>query len=139
MRLILPLLRTAYGLLIINSPGHTTWSQQWFARTLEGWVRCTSLTSPDGCGDRLWPGHLQMDLQAEGFSVFGVDESRQMARQAWHRSQKRGHPGLTRGYAQHLPFATKYLTVLCPPSPRSSSLNLRPARYLAVLLPEAGW
>jgi ubiquinone/menaquinone biosynthesis C-methylase UbiE len=46
-----------------------------------------------------------MELQAEGYSAFGVDESRQMARQALHRSQKKGgHPGLTRGYAQHLPF-----------------------------------
>ena len=51
------------------------------------------------------PGHLQLSLQEQALSVFGLDESRQMARQAIHRLHNKGFPSnLSRGYAQHLPF-----------------------------------
>ncbi|MGB8215222.1 MAG: class I SAM-dependent methyltransferase [Anaerolineales bacterium] len=54
-----------------------------------------------GCG----PGHLQAALQAGGRTVFGLDESRQMLRQASRRLRKQGYPlRLARGFAQHLPF-----------------------------------
>ena len=51
------------------------------------------------------PGHLQIALRQRGLPVFGLDESRQMSRQARRRLRRKGFPvQLTRGYAQHLPF-----------------------------------
>ncbi|MBU2610467.1 MAG: methyltransferase domain-containing protein [Chloroflexi bacterium] len=52
------------------------------------------------------PGHLQLALHKHGFQAYGLDESRQMGRQAfWRLQQNRFHPNLTRGLAQTLPFA----------------------------------
>ena len=52
------------------------------------------------------PGHLQAALLAGGFQAFGLDESRQMSRQARRRLRRQKLPvRLTRGYAQRLPFA----------------------------------
>ena len=51
------------------------------------------------------PGHLQLALNERGFQAFGLDESRQMSRQAARRLRKKGVDGhLSRGYAQSLPF-----------------------------------
>jgi ubiquinone/menaquinone biosynthesis C-methylase UbiE len=51
------------------------------------------------------PGHLQMALNADGLAVFGLDESRQMSRQAGRRLSAAKYPRrLTLGYAQNLPF-----------------------------------
>ncbi|MFH1524515.1 MAG: class I SAM-dependent methyltransferase [Chloroflexota bacterium] len=51
------------------------------------------------------PGYLQLSLQKQTLSVFGLDESRQMAHRANHRLREEGYsPNLSRGYAQHLPF-----------------------------------
>lgn len=51
------------------------------------------------------PGHLQIALHQKGVQVFGLDESRQMVRQATGRLKKAGVPlRLSRGYAQSLPF-----------------------------------
>jgi ubiquinone/menaquinone biosynthesis C-methylase UbiE len=51
------------------------------------------------------PGHLQEYLSDSGLSVFGLDESRQMARQAARRLKKKGvPPRLVRGLAQCLPY-----------------------------------
>ena len=51
------------------------------------------------------PGHLQAALNEAGLEAFGLDESRQMSRQAGRRLRKKGYPvRLTRGYAQSLPF-----------------------------------
>ena len=51
------------------------------------------------------PGHLQVALDASGLEAFGLDESRQMSRQAGWRLRKKGYPpGLARGMAQHIPF-----------------------------------
>lgn len=59
------------------------------------------------------PGHLQKLLSGEarpGLSVFGLDESTQMGRLAWHRLIRAGvtHPCLVRGIAQGLPFPTAF-------------------------------
>jgi len=52
------------------------------------------------------PGHLQHFLIEKNIQAFGVDESRQMARQASHRLRRQGLPSrLARGYAQNIPFA----------------------------------
>jgi len=51
------------------------------------------------------PGHLQMALNADGLAAFGLDESRQMSRQAGRHLRKGKYPfRLTQGYAQNLPF-----------------------------------
>lgn len=54
------------------------------------------------------PGHLQMALHQKGAQAFGLDESRQMVRQAANRLTKAGCPQrLCRGQAQSLPFAAQ--------------------------------
>ncbi len=51
------------------------------------------------------PGHLQLALQQRSRPAFGLDESRQMARQAGRRLRRKGYPAaLSRATAQHLPF-----------------------------------
>lgn len=51
------------------------------------------------------PGHLQRFLYVKNLLVFGLDESRQMARQASRRLRKQGAISrLSRGYAQYIPF-----------------------------------
>jgi ubiquinone/menaquinone biosynthesis C-methylase UbiE len=52
------------------------------------------------------PGHLQAALAGGGLVSFGLDESRQMTRQAARRLRRRGRPArLARGRAQTLPYA----------------------------------
>lgn len=52
------------------------------------------------------PGRLQIALNKDGLAVFGLDESRQMSRQAGRRLRRQKYPGrLIRGYAQNLPFS----------------------------------
>jgi len=52
------------------------------------------------------PGHLQLFLHERGFQTFGLDESRQMSREAARRLRKKGASvNLSRGLAQSLPFA----------------------------------
>ena len=107
MRLILPLLGTVYSLLYHQF----AWTYDLVAAVVSlgrwrGWVRCAlpylrGRVLEIGFG----PGHLQVDMQAQGVSSFGVDESGQMVRQARHRMMNNGlQPGLTRGYARNLPF-----------------------------------
>ncbi len=51
------------------------------------------------------PGHLQVAINEAGLEAFGLDESRQMARQARRRLRRGGYPvQLVNGYAQILPF-----------------------------------
>ncbi len=53
------------------------------------------------------PGHLQVALARQGTQPFGLDESSQMARQAYRRLNREHLPAaLMQGYAQHLPFPT---------------------------------
>src|SRR5450830_1634642 len=53
------------------------------------------------------PGHLQFSLNEKDLPSFGLDESRQMARQASRRLRKQGVTShLSRGYAQYIPFAS---------------------------------
>jgi ubiquinone/menaquinone biosynthesis C-methylase UbiE len=53
------------------------------------------------------PGHLLLELQATGQTVFGVDLSPNMGRQARRRLHKKGLPiRLARAKVQSLPFAT---------------------------------
>ena len=50
------------------------------------------------------PGHLQVALARRGTVAFGLDESRQMSRQAFYRVKKIVQPKLTRGRGENLPF-----------------------------------
>ena len=51
------------------------------------------------------PGHLQAAMNADGLEAFGLDESRQMGRQARKRLRRQKYPvQLVNGYAQSLPF-----------------------------------
>lgn len=51
------------------------------------------------------PGHLQLALHQRGLAVFGLDESRQMARQARRRLRRKGFNGnLVRAVARQIPF-----------------------------------
>ncbi|MDX9991142.1 MAG: methyltransferase domain-containing protein [Anaerolineales bacterium] len=53
------------------------------------------------------PGHLQSALNAAGFQTIGLDESRQMCRQAAANLSQKGFPlRLTRGQTESLPFAS---------------------------------
>jgi ubiquinone/menaquinone biosynthesis C-methylase UbiE len=64
------------------------------------------------------PGHLQVALNEAGLPAFGLELSRQMARQASRRLRKKGHPvQLTIGYAQSLPFATDCFNCLAATFP----------------------
>jgi SAM-dependent methyltransferase len=59
------------------------------------------------------PGHLQRELNLRGYQVHGVDESRQMVRQASHRLYKDHIQGnLVRGLSQHLPYRPAFDTVI---------------------------
>lgn len=56
------------------------------------------------------PGHLQVELNPRGFTVFGLDESRQMIRRARANLARNQLPAaLLCGYAQFLPIATNSL------------------------------
>ena len=51
------------------------------------------------------PGHLQMALHERGLAAFGLDESRQMARQARRRLRRNGFSAnLVRALARQIPF-----------------------------------
>ena len=51
------------------------------------------------------PGHLQVALNQAGLVAFGLDESRQMSRQAGRRLRRVKYPQrIIQGYAQNLPF-----------------------------------
>lgn len=69
------------------------------------------------------PGHLQVEIYRAGRQAFGLDESRQMTRQARHHLMRHGAPlRLVRGYTQHLPFASEVF---------DSVVSTFPSEYIA--------
>lgn len=110
MNLIFSLQRKAYYLLYHQF----AWTYDLVAAVVslghwQSWVRC-ALTHLSGRVLEIGygPGHLQVDLCAQGLAAFGVDESRQMARQAGRRLRKQGQsPALSRAYAHNLPFRNR--------------------------------
>jgi ubiquinone/menaquinone biosynthesis C-methylase UbiE len=104
---ILRLLRPIYYLLYHQF----AWSYDFVAALVSlghwnDWVR-TALPHLEGRVLELGfgPGHLQQAMFDGGLQPFGVDESRQMARQARRRLTKVGRRlSLTRGRARHLAF-----------------------------------
>jgi ubiquinone/menaquinone biosynthesis C-methylase UbiE len=93
------------------------------------------------------PGHLQVNFARQGILVFGLDESRQMGRQAFRRLKKIVPPKLTRGSAENLPFPNASFGTVVSTFPteyiiRPATLNeimrvLEPGGKLVVLL--ASW
>lgn len=89
------------------------WTYDWIASavSLGAWQEWTLSTLPYLHGPRVLeigygPGHLQISMCQKGISVFGLDESSQMAKLATKRMINQGlSPGLIRGLAQALPFA----------------------------------
>lgn len=74
------------------------------------WVLATTnlLTGPRILELGHGPGHLQEKLYETKVTSFGLDESSQMARQAFRRLARQGYtPRLARGRAQALPFANQ--------------------------------
>jgi ubiquinone/menaquinone biosynthesis C-methylase UbiE len=90
------------------------------------------------------PGHLQVELIRRGYHVFGVDESRQMIRQATHRIKSMHlNPHIVRGLAQEIPFQECFDTVIAtfpseyivePKTIREIYRVLKPGGKLVVLL-----
>ncbi|MGD0002905.1 MAG: methyltransferase domain-containing protein [Anaerolineaceae bacterium] len=93
------------------------------------------------------PGHLQVDLARKGLPAFGLDESRQMGRQAFLRLNKIMQPKLTRGRAENLPFPAESFEAVVSTFPteyivQPATLNeisrvLEPGGELVILL--AAW
>lgn len=55
------------------------------------------------------PGRLQLELIKAGYSVYGLDESPQMIRQASHRLRHfHTRTNLVRGLSQHIPFDSTF-------------------------------
>ena len=88
------------------------WSYDWVASVVsigkwQEWVLAVIpyLTGPQVLELGYGPGHLQIALYKKGVRSFGLDESRQMGRQAYKRLHHQGFiPVLINGYAQNLPF-----------------------------------
>ncbi len=107
MRLLLSLLRLFFHLLYHEF----AWTYDLVAAAVslgrwKGWV-LTALPHLEGRVLEIGhgPGHLQMALHERGLPAFGMDESRQMGRQARRRLRRNGFTGqLARGYAQNLPY-----------------------------------
>ncbi len=91
------------------------WSYDLVAATVSlgrwnGWVKASTklLVGPRVLELGFGPGHMQIALEKAGFTPFGLDESRQMVRQARGRlTRHRQTPRLARGLAQRLPFASE--------------------------------
>jgi len=94
------------------------------------------------------PGHLQTHLTETGINVTGIDESFQMARQAFRRMARSSYsPRLVRGLAQNLPYPSDYFDHIVATFPTPYIVDpatlaeirrvLRPGGQLVVLV--AGW
>lgn len=108
MHILTGLLRIFFRLLY-----HTfAWTYDLVAAfvSLGQWRSWVMAVAPDLPGPRVLelghgPGHLQARLLAEARQGFGLDESRQMGRQAQRRLLRKGFtPCLVRGLAQALPY-----------------------------------
>src|SRR4030042_6298287 len=112
-RLLDKLLRTFFSLLYHQ----LAWTYDWIASIVslgawQGWVQSVLpyLSGPKILELGFGPGHLQVTLYHKGISVFGLDESSQMAKITYQRINERGMcPCLVRGKAQTLPFADECL------------------------------
>jgi ubiquinone/menaquinone biosynthesis C-methylase UbiE len=85
------------------------------------------------------PGHLQAALLSRGLRVYGLDESRQMGRQAYQRARWKGlSPALSRGLAQQMPFAAGAFQQVTATFPSEYILDERTFREIWRVLAPGG-
>lgn len=85
------------------------------------------------------PGHLQVILHQKGISVFGLDESTQMAKITYQRIDEQGMcPCLVRGKAQTLPFADECFQQVVMTFPSEFIFNFRTIDEIHRILVEGG-
>lgn len=141
MRLIFFLLRPIYYLLYHQF----AWTYDFVAAVIslgrwQDWVQ-TALPYLNGRVLEIGfgPGHLQLSLNEIKLPAFGLDESRQMARQASRRLRKRGAIfRLSRGYAQHLPFADGVFDSVCATFPAEYIFDPQALKEIRRVLVPAG-
>ena len=108
-RILIVLLRLFFKLLYHQF----AWTYDWVASVVslgswQTWVTSVLpyLDSPRILEIGFGPGHMQVALSQKGITVYGLDESRQMAQIAHRRMTKLGlHSNLIRGDARTLPFS----------------------------------
>jgi ubiquinone/menaquinone biosynthesis C-methylase UbiE len=141
MRLIFFLLRPVYYLLYHQ----LAWTYDFVAALVSAghwndWVR-TALPRLHGRVLEIGygPGHLQLAMHERGLQHFGLDESRQMARQAGRRLESAGiRPGLVRGLAQALPFRAAAFDALVATFPSEYIFSLEALAEMVRLLAPGG-
>lgn len=82
------------------------------------------------------PGHLQRVLRRDGWLAVGIDESPQMGRLA--RRNTNGSAHLTRGLAQHLPFADESFDTIVSTFPSEYIFDSRTLAEAGRCLPPGG-
>ncbi len=85
------------------------------------------------------PGHLQLDLNDNQITCFGLDESRQMSQLASRRIRKHGAVcRLVRGYAQNLPFANETFNSVAATFPAEFIFNFHTLNEIRRILTHSG-
>ncbi len=141
MRLLAGLLRTFFSLLYHQF----AWTYDLVAATvsLGRWKSWVMSSIPYLSGKVLeigyGPGHLQQILTEHGWPVFGIDESRQMARQAGKRLKRSGRPlRLARGLAQSLPFQEQAFDSVVATFPSEYIFDIRTLKEVRRVLVTGG-
>ena len=104
--------------------------------SLGAWQAWVQSVLPDLAGPRtleigFGPGHLLYNLQKKGVTAFGLDESPQMIRIARGRlSDLSSLPGLVRGTAESLPFASESMHQVAMTFP--AEFVLKPASLIEI-------
>jgi ubiquinone/menaquinone biosynthesis C-methylase UbiE len=122
------------------------WTYDWVAAivSLGSWQKWVSSVTPYLAGPKVLeigfgPGHLQEKLCLEGRSVFGLDESSQMADISKKRLlHKRIHPNLVRGEAYQLPFADRSFNQVALTFPAEFILQASTMREIHRVLNDGG-
>ena len=126
-RILIPLLRKSFKLLYHQF----AWTYDWIACivSLGAWQNWVQSVLPYLDGPRtleigFGPGHLQATLLQKGISIYGLDESSQMAEIALRRIIRLGMcPNLVRGNAQTLPYANECFQQVVMTFPAEFILN----------------
>lgn len=70
------------------------------------------------------PGHLQVELAAQGHTIYGLDVSKNMSRLAYFKLTQKGFsPRVVNGYAQYLPFAHEVINTVVATFPSEYILD----------------
>jgi ubiquinone/menaquinone biosynthesis C-methylase UbiE len=126
-RVLIVLLRLFFKLLY----NQFAWTYDWVASivSLGSWQTWITSVLPYLDGPRILeigfgPGHLQVALTQKGITIYGLDESHQMAHIAHRRLTNMGlRPNLIRGEAQTLPFSGNCFNQVVITFPAESILN----------------